>query len=164
MIKMLLITGSIVTGLLIGGPLHAQNGPCSTTAGPSILVKVVGLKNRAGAVRIRLFGGDPKTYFDKRHALQRIEFDVPKSGEIERCIATPRAGPYAIDVRHDANSNGKSDRADGAGASGNPDVSLLDVIFKRRPPTSIVQINVGRGVTVVTIIVKYLSGGKLTPA
>jgi hypothetical protein len=27
-----------------------------------------------------------------------------------------------------------------------------------------VQINVGRGVTVVTIIVKYLSGGKLKPA
>ncbi len=144
--------------------LGAQNRPCSADAGPSVLVKVVGLKNRAGNVRIRLFGGDPKTYFDKRYALERIEFAVPKSGDIERCIAVPRVGTYAVDVRHDVNVNGKSDRADGAGASGNPDVSLLDVIFKKKPPTGKVQVSVGRGVTITTIIVKYLSGGKLRPA
>ena len=150
--------------LVVPKSLGAQNRPCSADAGPSVLVKVVGLKNRAGNVRIRLFGGDPKTYFDKRYALERIEFAVPKGGDVERCIAVPRAGAYAVDVRHDVNVNGKSDRADGAGASGNPDVSLLDVIFKKKPPTAKVQVSVGRGVTITTIIVKYLSGGKLKPA
>jgi uncharacterized protein (DUF2141 family) len=164
MMRMFFIAGLVAASLCIIEPIAAQSGPCSTTTAPSILVKIVGLKHRAGTVRIRLFGGDPKTYFDKRFALERIEFTVPKSGDIERCIAVPRAGMYAVDVRHDTNSNGKSDRSDGAGASGNPDVSLLDVIFKKKPPVSKVQINVGRGVTVVTIIVKYLSGGKLKPA
>lgn len=144
--------------------LSAQSGPCSSIAGPSVLVKVVGLKNRAGTVRIRLFGGDPKTYFDKKHALKRIEFDVPNSGTVERCIAVAKAGTYAIDVRHDTNSNGKSDKADGAGVSGNPEVSLLDVMLKKRPPARKVQVNVSGSATAVSIIVKYLSGGKLKPA
>jgi uncharacterized protein (DUF2141 family) len=162
--RMLFIMCLAVMSLLGHQSLGAQNGPCPANSGPSILVKVNGLKHRSGTVRIRLFGGDPKTYFDKRYALERVEFAVPKTGDIERCIAVPRAGTYAVDVRHDANSNGKSDRSDGAGASGNPDVSLLDVIFKKKPPVSKVQINVGRGVTVANIIVKYLSGGKLKPA
>jgi uncharacterized protein (DUF2141 family) len=161
--RVLFIICLAMIGLFAHQPLGAQNGPCPANAGPSILVKIASLKHRAGTIRIRVFGGDPKTYFDKRYALERIEFAVPKSGNIEQCIAVPRAGTYAVDVRHDANSNGKSDRADGAGASGNPDVSLLDVIFKKKPPVSKVQINVGRGVTVATIIVKYLSGGKLRP-
>ncbi len=161
--RVLFIISLAVFSLFAHQSLGAQNGPCPANAGPSILVKVTGLKHRAGTVRIRVFGGDPKTYFDKRYAIERIEFAVPKSGDIERCIAVSLAGIYAIDVRHDANSNGKSDRADGAGASGNPEVSLLDVIFKKKPPVSKVQINVGLGVTVATVIVKYLSGGKLKP-
>lgn len=162
-VRRLSMVGLVVTSLFIGEPIRAQNEPCSTTSGSSILVKIIGLKHRAGTVRIRLFGGDPNTYFDKRYALNRIEFAVPKNGDIEHCIAVPRAGTYAVDVRHDANSNGKTDRADGAGASGNPDVSLLDVIFKKKPPVSKVQITVGRGSTVATIIIKYISGGKLRP-
>jgi uncharacterized protein (DUF2141 family) len=161
--RMLFIFYIAGMSLVVPKSLGAQNRPCSADAGPSVLVKVVGLKNRAGNVRIRLFGGDPKTYFDKRYTLERIEFAVPKSGDVEQCIAVPRAGTYAVDVRHDTNGNGKSDRADGAGASGNPEVSLLDVIFKKKPPVSKVQIDVGRGSTVATIIVKYLSGGKLKP-
>lgn len=159
--RMLFIAGLGFMALLSPASLGAQNGPCSTTTGPSIHLKIAGLKNRAGTVRIRLFGGSPKTYFDKRYALERIEFTVPRSGDIERCIAVPSAGTYAVDVRHDVNNNGRSDKSDGAGASGNPDVSLLDIIFKKKPPTSNVQITVGHGSTVTTIIVKYLSGGKL---
>ena len=161
--RLFLVTVAIATILLAHGPVRGQSGPCATIAGPSILVKVTGLKNRSGKVRIRLFGGDPKTYFDKKHALKRIEFVTPKSGGIEQCIAVPRSGSYAVDVRHDANNDGKTDRSDGAGASGNPDVSLQDVIFKKKPPVKKVQIGVGSGTTVATIIVKYLSGGKFKP-
>lgn len=162
--RILYIAGLATMALSVHPALLAQNGPCSSIAGPSVLVKVVGLKNRTGTVRIRLFGGDPKTYFDKKYALKRIEFDAPNSGTIERCIAVAKAGTYAIDVRHDTNSNGKSDKADGAGVSGNPEVSLLDIMLKKKPPARKVQINVSGGATAVSIIVKYLSGGKLKPA
>jgi uncharacterized protein (DUF2141 family) len=162
--RILYIAGLVTIALLIHPAISAQNGLCSSIAGPSVLVKVVGLKNRTGTVRIRVFGGDPKTYFDKKYALTRIEFDAPNSGAVERCIAVAKAGTYAIDVRHDTNGNGKSDKADGAGISGNPEVSLLDVLFKKRPPARKVQITVNGSATSVSIIVKYLSGGKLKPA
>jgi uncharacterized protein (DUF2141 family) len=164
MMRFLYIAGLATLALLIHPALSAQNGLCSSIAGPSVLVKVVGLKNRAGTVRIRVFGGDPKTYFDKKHALKRIEFDAPNSGTVERCIAVAKAGTYAIDVRHDTNGNGKSDKADGAGVSGNPEVSLLDIMLKKKPPARKVQVNVSGSATSVSIIVKYLSGGKLKPA
>ncbi|WP_333567319.1 DUF2141 domain-containing protein [Sphingorhabdus sp.] len=162
-IRFAIIVASIAVGGLSSTPINAQNGPCAANIGPAILVKVVGLKHRLGTVRIRLFGGNPSTYFDKRYALKRVEFVPPKIGNVEYCVPVPRAGTYVVDVRHDANGSGKSDRADGAGASGNPDVSLLDVVLKRKPSASKVQIAVGSGTTVTTIVVKYLSGGGLKP-
>ncbi len=57
-------------------------------------------------------------------------------------VASPILGPVAS-------------RADGAGASGNPRVSLLDILLKRKPPTRQVQIAVGAGTTIVPIRIKY---------
>ncbi len=39
------------------------------TGHPAIAVHVIGLKNRLGTVRVRLFGGPPATYFDKKRGL-----------------------------------------------------------------------------------------------
>ena len=162
-VRFAIIVASILLGGLSSAPVTAQNGACAANAGPAISVKVVGLKHRSGTVRIRLFGGNPSTYFDKRYALKRIVFAPPQNGNVEYCVPVPRAGTYVVDVRHDANGSGKSDRADGAGVSGNPEVSLLDVVLKKKPPPSKVQIEVGSATTVTTIVVKYLSGGKLRP-
>ncbi len=137
---------------------------CSTGGKPAILVKVVGLKNRVGPVRIRTFGGSPATYFDKRYYLKRTEVPAPASGPVEICMAVPGPGTYAVDVRHDANRNGKTDQSDGGGTSGNPKVSLFDMMFKRKPPASQVAVKVSTGVTVVPIIVNYLQGGSIKPA
>ncbi len=128
---------------------------CENGSSPSMLVKVSGLKTRSGKVRVRAFGGNPASYFDKRQALKRIEVFVPSSGPVEVCVPVPGPGVYAADVRHDANNNGDTDRADGAGASGNPKVTLMDILFKRRPPAKQVQVAVGQGTTVVPIQVKY---------
>lgn len=152
--------GLIAIAALSAPSLAAQNGPCTVSSGPAIHVKITGLTSRKGTVRIRLFGGDPKTYFDKKYALQRVEFATPDSGSVEYCVKAPRPGIYAVDVRHDTNGNGKSDKADGAGVSGNPNVSMLDVIFKKKPPATKVQINVGNVSTSTTIAVKYFSGSK----
>lgn len=122
--------------------------------GPALLVKVAGLKNRSGEVRVRAFGGNPSTYFDKKHVTAAVYKAPPASGPVEYCLAV-RPGVYAVDVRQDVNGDGKTSPADGIGASGNPQLSLLDVIFKRRPPASQVQVRVGQGVTVVPIAVRY---------
>jgi uncharacterized protein (DUF2141 family) len=148
-------------GVLIPASLYASAilGPvaplCANGAVPSILVKVTGLKSRSGKVRVRTFGGSPDTYFDKTKALKRLELPVPASGPIDICMPVSGPGVYAVDVRHDANNNGKTDRADGAGASGNPQVSLIDIIFKRKPPARQVQVIVGNGTAVVPVQVKY---------
>jgi uncharacterized protein (DUF2141 family) len=146
-----------------GATVKATVDTCATGNAPAMLVRVIGLKDRSGRVRIRTFGGDPSTYFDKTKALQRLEIPTPASGPIDICMRVPAPGVYAVDVRHDVNSNGKSDTKDGAGASGNPKMSLFDMIFKRKPSPSVVAVRVGNGVVAVPVVMKYVQGGSLKP-
>jgi uncharacterized protein (DUF2141 family) len=147
-------------GATVLGP---DAGVCARGDGPAILVNVVGFKNRAGSVRARTFGGSPSTWFDKKHYLKRTLAEVPSSGAVAICMPVPGPGTYAVDIRHDINANGDTDKADGAGASGNPKISLFDVVFGRRPPAAKVSVQVGTGVTPITIVLKYLSGGSVQP-
>ena len=136
---------------------------CAHGDGPAILVNVVGFKNRAGTVRARTFGGSPATWFDKKHVLKRTLADVPSAGPVAICMPVPGPGTYAVDIRHDIDGAGKTDKGDGAGASGNPQVSLFDIIFKRKPAADKVSVRVTEGVTTITIVLKYLSGGSIKP-
>jgi uncharacterized protein (DUF2141 family) len=129
---------------------------CAGNKGPSILVKASGFKSRTGKVRVRAFGGSPDTYFDKTKALKRIEYPMPAAGPVDVCVPLPGPGVYAVDVRHDINNNGDTDRADGAGASGNPKITLFDIIFGRKPPVQQVQVSVGQGTSIVPVVVRYM--------
>jgi len=148
--------------------LALQSAPATAQCAPGtahpVIVKITGFKSRAGQVRVRLFGGPTSTYFDKRQTLVRTEIATPRAGAVTICVAAPRPGVYAVDVRHDVNGNGKTDRADGGGTSGNPAIELMDVIFKRKPDPAEVQIRVGNGPTIVPIQLKYLQGGSFRPA
>ncbi|WP_374943256.1 DUF2141 domain-containing protein [Sphingomonas sp.] len=141
----------------------APHGACPPAGSAAVLVDVTGFKARVGAVRVRLFGPPTSTYFDKKHALVRTEIAVPASGRVTICVPVPRPGVYAIDVRHDVNGNGKTDRADGGGASGNPRLGLLDVLLGRKPDPARVQVRVGSGVTTVSVTLMYLQGGAFKP-
>jgi uncharacterized protein (DUF2141 family) len=66
-------------------------------------------------------------------------------------------------VRHDVNGDGKSDRGDGGGFSGNPDVSLMDLLAKRKPNLERVAFNVAAGTQVVAITLRYVQGFSFRP-
>ena len=142
------------------GPYAAR---CAAGDQPSILVTVVGLKSRNGPLRVRTFGGATNTWFDKKKWITRVEVPTPESGPIRICLPVSAPGTYAVDLRHDINSNGETDRADGGGASGDPHVTLLDFVFGKKPSPRITAVQVGRGVTPITITTMYLRGGALRP-
>jgi uncharacterized protein (DUF2141 family) len=133
------------------------------TGEPAMLVHVVGFKARTGVVRVQSYGGDPDHYFDKGSYLKRIELRVPPAGALDVCVPVPTPGRYAISVRHDIDGSGHTGRLDGGGMSGNPHVSLFDLMFKRKPSPERVAVMVGRGLRVVPITLNYLSGASFGP-
>jgi uncharacterized protein (DUF2141 family) len=144
--------------------LGPDSARCANGAGPAVLVRVTGLKSRSGTVRARTFlAAKPATWFDKKQALSRTQVAVPGSGPIEICMPVPRPGSYVVDIRHDANGNDSTDRSDGAGASGNPDISLFSFLIGKKPPASKVAFQVNDGVTPILIQVKYIQNGSFKP-
>lgn len=160
------MTSLLLPLLLTAAPaqvLGPDAASCDPGGGPAMLVVVNGLKSRAGKVRIRTYGGDPKTYFNNKKFLLRTQIPTPPSGAVRICMPVPAPGYYAIDLRHDANDNGETDRADGGGASGDPRLSLIDMLFGRKPPAAKVRVLVGDGVTTVPVTAMYLKGGSFKP-
>jgi uncharacterized protein (DUF2141 family) len=130
---------------------------------PAMLVRVEGLKSRTGILRVQSYGGDPSHYFDKGTYLERVQVHVPSTGPIEICMPVARSGLYAVSVRHDANGNGSTDlRNDGGGFSGNPNLSLFDAIFKRKPSPAEVQVRV-TGLVQVPVTLNYVRGTSVGP-
>ena len=130
---------------------------------PAMLVHVVGFKARTGVVRVQSYGGNPDHYFDKGSYLKRIDLRVPAAGALDVCVPVPAPGRYAVSVRHDIDGSGHTGRSDGGGMSGNPHLSLFDLMFKRKPAPEQVAVAVGPGVRVVPIVLNYLSGGSFAP-
>ncbi|WBO22013.1 DUF2141 domain-containing protein [Sphingomonas abietis] len=130
----------------------------------AMLVHVTGFKARTGILRVQSYGGDPDHYFDKGSYLKRIDIRVPQAGAaVDICVPVSAPGRYAVSVRHDLNGSGKTDRSDGGGMSGNPHVSLFDLMFKRKPSPDQVAVEVTHGVRVVPVTLNYLSGGSFGP-
>lgn len=161
-----------LAAFVLAAPVSAQGngtilGPhaarCAAGNAPSILVNIVGLKQRSGALRVRAFGGATSTWFEKKGWLTRVEVPTPATGPIRICMPVSGPGSYAIDLRHDMNGNGDTDRSDGGGASGNPSVTLLDFVFGRKPSPKVTAVQVGSGVTEITVTAMYLRGGALRP-
>ena len=75
------------------------------------------------------------------------------------CVALPRAGSYAVAVRHDVDGNGRSGWSDGGGFSRNPDISLTNL----RPRYQNVAVNVGDGPLPVRVVLNYRFGLSIRP-
>ena len=160
------LTFSALGALLLAGsaaPGHAGTqvsnnlSNCrSGSGGTHALVRVIGFRQNSGRVRVQSYRGN--TWLERGEWLHRVE--VPVSGRnMTVCLPLPGPGVYGIGVRHDMNNNGETDRRDGGGYSGNPDLSLTNL----RPSFSQVSFRAGRGVTNVTIVLNYLQGLSVEP-
>jgi uncharacterized protein (DUF2141 family) len=160
---------AMVAAVALGGTLslaraEAMNAAapiCAAGGSPAILVHVTGVRSDVGVIRVQAYGGDPARYFDKGTYIERIDMPTAKARDI--CVPVPKPGTYAIFVRHDVNGNGKSDMKDGGGMSGNPHMSLWDIITKSKPAPRDVQVQVGTGVTPVHVVMNYVQGGSFKP-
>lgn len=159
-----LAIAALVAGVTPAAAANAALGPdaefCRPGAGrPAVLVNVSGFKNRVGRLRVQLYGGNPGDFLAKGKKLRRIDLPVSASGNMAVCVAVPRAGNYAIAVRHDADANGKSGWNDGGGFSRNPSISLMDL----RPKHNEVVIPVGNSLKTISVVLNYRRGLVIGP-
>ncbi len=159
--------GSVAATLAVAaGPASAAIGPhaAACAAGESsVVVNVTGFRARTGTLRVQLYAANPRTFLERRAYLVRVDLPVSRAGDMPVCVPVTAAGRYAISVRHDANGNGRSDRSDGGGFSGNPDVSLLDLALRRKPSLARVGFNVGTAPVRVNVVLNYVSGSSFEP-
>jgi uncharacterized protein (DUF2141 family) len=164
-----------IVGLLAAGAAGALVAPVAAqgaTLGPAaalcnsnataVLVDVRGFKAHSGTVRVQIYNADA-TFLEKRKWLERVDVPVSRSGNMQICVPVDKPGSYVVSVRHDMNGNGKSDRSDGAGLSGNPDMKVSDFIFKRKPKLAQVSFAVGGATRRVPVVLNYVSGLSFNP-
>lgn len=138
----------------LAGDTHACDG------GPAVLVRVVGLKDRTGQVRVELYPGTDEDFLAPRKVLRaqgklfkRIDTPVPPHGAMQVCVSLPGAGRYTLSVLHDRNLNGKLDLfKDGYGFPNNPKLGF------GKPPASTAAFTASAGVTTLDIRLNYWNG------
>lgn len=148
-------------------PASAQLGPDAAACrsgggatGSAILVNVNGFRERAGSIRVNVYGSNPSRFLARGQYVRQVNVPVSGNGPMSVCVAVPGAGRYAVAVRHDSDGNGRSGWSDGGGFSRNPSLSLLSL----RPSYDAVAFNVTRGVARVNITLLYRYGLSIRPA
>jgi uncharacterized protein (DUF2141 family) len=149
---------------LAGAPALAQAGDaaaCRSGGGPTgsaILVNVSGFRERAGNLRVNVYGSNPSRFLARGQYIRQVNVPATGNGPVRVCVAVPGPGRYAVAVRHDHDGDG-NDWQDGGGFSRNPRVSLMSL----RPSYDNVAFNVGRGVAGVNITLLYRYGLSIRP-
>ena len=140
-----------VTAALAGAASAADRPPapgaCRAEAGgAAVLVKVTGLKDASGNLRVQLYGDRPQEFLEKGAQLRRVEMPAPPGSEASLCVLVEKPGLHAIVALHDRNANGKLDLAgDGVGFSRDPRLGFSkpkydDVAFTVRPGVQSIEI------------------------
>lgn len=149
-----------VTGPAFADPREASpNDPtCREGGKPALLVRVNGLKNGTGKVRVQAYGPGASNHLKKGKWAGRV--DVPLNGRrsVDICLPLPAAGVYSAAIRHDANANRKSDWNDGAAFSRNPKLGLTS-----KPSFRETAVRVGNGPTRISVILNYRQGLSVGP-
>lgn len=145
--------------------LGTAEGRCRPgESGPSLLVNMLGLKDRAGNMKVELypandtdFLADDNVLINAGKTFRRVLVGVPPSGPVQVCIRAPAPGTYGLTVLHDRDKDGKFNLSrttgDGIGFGANP---TSQGPFK--PRVAVARVTVGAGPTPVNIIMLYRTG------
>ena len=159
-----LVVGAAVASLGLSAPagstIVGSDAAVCAAGKPALLVRVNGLKQASGTLKLAVYGSNPSVYLKKQGRLRRIKVPVNSRGPIDVCVAVPKAGRYAVAVHHDVNGNGDRDRHDGGGYSNNPRVSITNL----RPPFAQTAVSVGASPARVAVRLLYVRGLSVGPA
>jgi uncharacterized protein (DUF2141 family) len=133
---------------------------CNAGRGPAIQANIVGLKDRAGEVKLEIYPANETDFLRDDYLLQRehklfrrITALTPKSGAVSLCIKVPGPGRYAILFTHNRDSQSKFNFwSDGAGFPSG------ERMGRSRPKLHQALVDAGSGVTHVSIRAQYLRG------
>ena len=126
---------------------------CAAGAGPSVMVTINGVSQSRGTMRIQSYRATDRDWLNKGRWINRIEMPA-RAGTMSVCVPLPASGHYGIAVRHDVNSNGKTDLStDGGAMSNNPSINIFNL---GKPSYKKVGFDVGNGVERITINMRYM--------
>ena len=151
----------LLAAVLAPASAEAALGPDAAACnggGPALVVNVNGFKARTGNLRVNVYGPDPALFLERGRYIRQINLAVTRGGAMPICVRLPRAGRYAVAVRHDVDGDG-NDWGDGGGFSRNPRLSLTNL----RPRYQNVAIDVGTGVQNVGVVLNYRFGLTVRP-
>lgn len=149
-----------LSGVALSVPAHAQfqqeigndMSKCRGS-GPAVRINVTGVKSAQGNMRVQLYRGTKADWLESGRWIHRIEVPA-RQGNMTFCMPVPRAGTYAIAIRHDYNGNGKTDVfADGGGMSNNPSINIFNL---GKPSYSKTAFEVGNEVKPITVRMRYM--------
>lgn len=155
--------------LLPAAPAPARSGQavigsdasaCEAGGGPAIMVTVSGLKDRKGRLKLELYPANANDFLRDDRDLEkegkvfrRVWADMPADGPVVMCIRAPRAGSYALWFTHDRDGKNKFNFwTDGGGIPSNVRIGAS------KPKFTAATVEVGAGVTPITIRAQYLRG------
>ncbi|CDO37930.1 conserved exported hypothetical protein [Novosphingobium sp. KN65.2] len=133
--------------------------------GPSFLVRVDGLKDRKGTLKLEVYPDNNKDFLEDDNILisegktfRRVVAPVPTTGTPVMCIRLPGPGTYAVSLLHDRDENRKFGwRTDGIGFAGNPRLGW------GKPKAAKASAEAGNGPTSITIVLNYQHGLGVAP-
>ncbi len=141
--------------------LGVAEGQCrANESGPAFLVNVIGLKDRAGRLKLEVYPSDDRDFLADDNRLvgagktfRRVRSALPPSGPVVLCVRLPGPGVYAVTVLHDRNSDDKFNlSSDGVGFAGNPKLGL------GKPKAASASARAGAGPTRITVVMNYRRG------
>lgn len=128
--------------------------------GPAFLVRVEGLKDRKGHLKLEAYPANDADFLEDDNILigqgkvfRRVEAPVPRRGPVQLCLRVPRPGTYALSLLHDRDGNRKFGLSvDGIGFAGNPRLGTA------KPGAEEASATAASGPTRITIVMNYRRG------
>lgn len=157
----MLSTALLMLAVASSPDLGKAEGRCRPgESGPSFLVSVAGLKDRAGLLKLEVypandtdFLADDNVLINAGKTFRRVEEPIAQHGPVTLCVRVPGPGPYAVSLLHDRDSNRKFGvSTDGIGFAANPRLGLS------KPRAATATAVAGNGPTRIEIVMNYRRG------